>query len=93
MLSQVKLSRAMVELCRVKKRELDPWQSYVDSSRVKYIHGRFMQNQVEEGRAMVDFCRDMVEYCRVQYSEVEPWQSNVESLQQSEVEPWQSNVD
>ena len=53
----------MVELCRVKKSEVDPWYSYVDSSRVKYSRGTFMSNQVEYGRAMVDFCSDMVEYC------------------------------
>ena len=37
----------MVELCRVKKSEVDPWLSYVESSRVMYCHGRRMLSQVE----------------------------------------------
>ena len=37
----------MVELGRVKYSELETWQSYVESSRVKYSHDRFIYSQVE----------------------------------------------
>ena len=38
----------MVQLCTVKQIEVEPWQSYVESSRVKQTHGRIMQSLVDE---------------------------------------------
>ena len=32
----------MVDMCRVKKSEVEPCLGYVESSRVKYSHGRVM---------------------------------------------------
>ena len=36
--------------------EVQPWQSYTESTRVKYSDGRVMQNKVEEGRVKVELC-------------------------------------
>ena len=46
----------MVWLGRVKWSEVEPWYSqvYVESSRVKYSHGRVMTSQVESSKDMVD---------------------------------------
>ena len=37
----------MIELCRVKEGEVEPWQSYVESSKMEQSHGRYMQIEVE----------------------------------------------
>ena len=60
----------MVEKRRVQQSEVQPWQSYVESSREKQTDGRDMQSQVEVVTAMV-------ELRRVKQIEVEPWQSYV----------------
>ena len=65
MQSQVMCSGAM-------QNDVEPWESYVLSSRVKQSDDRVIYSLVELSRAMVMLCR-------VQLSEVEPWQSYVES--------------
>ena len=48
---EVEQSRVMVDLRRIQQREVEPWQSYVESSRMKYSHGvelcRVQQSEVE----------------------------------------------
>ena len=68
--------------------QVQQWQTYVESSRVKQSDGRVMQNEVDGGRAMV-------EVRRVKQSEVGPWESDVEStkVKQSHGSVMQSQVE
>ena len=82
MQSPVERSRAMVELGRVQQSDVEPWQSYVYSSRLKYSHGRVIRLKQSE----VEPWQNYVESSRVKYS-----LGRVIRVKQSEVEPWQSD--
>ena len=71
MYTQVEESRAMVELYIVKQSEVDPWQCYVESSRVKYSLCSIMyseQSEVEPWQSNVESSRVKQSYGRIMES-------------------------